>query len=281
MSFIKILFALFILPLSVFGSTDGISCKHFILKDKTYVHFIEIDPAYFDLVLKEAEDEWAETLETIATSENAIAAINGGFFFTGGDKIFKPSGILKIGGNWQGFAFLPRGAIGWSNDGKKALFDKLLTKIENNGEISILPQSSYTTKREWQDAFYILGGAPLLIQNGKLITDYSEEKTIASFLTEKHPRSAVGILENGHFIFLTVDGTRNFFFKNSGISIKDLAVLMQALGCKDALNLDGGGSSTLYFEGSIQNNPCGELLDKNRFRVRKISNALLILPKQF
>jgi exopolysaccharide biosynthesis protein len=269
---------LFLFPLGIFG-IDGISCKHFILEDKTLIHLVEIDPFYFNLILKEAVNEPIETLETIAERENALAAINGGFFFTGGNDIFKPAGILKIGDNWKGFAFLPRGAIGWSNHNPTVLFDRLLTKIESSGQITILPQSSLTNKREWQDAFYILGGTPLLVQNGELITDYSEEKTKSSFLAKKHPRSAIGVLENGHFIFLTVDGTRNFFFRNSGISIKDLALLMQNLGCRNALNLDGGGSSTLYFEGFIQNNPCGEFLDKNHHFVRKVSNAILVIPK--
>lgn len=263
-----------------FSSTKNINYYHFTLKDNTIVHVVEIDPNHFDILLKEANNECLESVKIIAKREHAVAAINGGFFFISGNRKREPTGILKIGKNWHGYAFLPRGAIGWSKDDSKVLFDRLLTKKEKNGSITILPQILPNTHQDWAKAYYILGGTPLLIQNGKLLKDYKIEKTNSSFLTEKHARSAIGLLKNGHFIFLTVDGTRNFFFKNSGISIENLGVLLYDLGCINALNLDGGGSSTLYFEGSIKNNSCGEVLDSDGCFTRKVSNSILAIPKQ-
>lgn len=103
--------------------------------------------------------------------------------------------------------------------------------------------------------------------------DFSSEQTLNSFLFLRHPRTAVGIKENGEWVFVVVDGCSYRFF--GGMTIKKLAGLMFELGCVDALNLDGGGSSTMVLEGTIANKPCGEILEDGK-HVEAVSDAILI-----
>lgn len=107
-----------------------------------------------------------------------------------------------------------------------------------------------------------MGGAPVLVQNGNLIGDFTPVQTLESFLVKKHPRTAVGIRSNGDWVFVVVDG--RFFGIIGGMTMKELAQLMLDLGCVDALNLDGGGSSTMVIEGQVVNDPSGKVREKGK-----------------
>lgn len=121
---------------------------------------------------------------------------------------------------------------------------------------------------------FVLGGAGLLLQSGIAMVDhlYKEfsqgnaivhcndevaadfhTKEMQEWLIEKrHPRSAIGITYNNELVIVVIDGRQ----KNSeGLTLKELASLMQQLGCRDALNIGGGGCSTLYVENEVANNP--------------------------
>jgi hypothetical protein len=146
-------------------------------------------------------------------------------------------------------------------------------------EIQVIPQSNppNTTKEEWSHVAYIVGGAPILIQADQVITDFSPEKTRQSFIDGEHARTAVGLLPNGYWIFLVADG--HHMGKKMGLTIPALAEFMKRLGCIEALNLDGGGSSTMVLNGEIVNSPSGEERDEKGNYIRKVSNAILIIPK--
>ena len=174
------------------------------------------------------------TVSEIAKSYRAIAAINGGFFHFDGT----PSGMLKIDGCVYGLPEKLRGAIGW--DAEEVRFGKLASD-------------------DWTDLKNVVGGAPLLIQNGHIIEDFSSEQVRLSFLEKLCPRTAVGVLENGDWLFVVIEK----------MTINQLAHFMYALGCTDALNLDGGGSSTFYYMGEVKNTLKNEC-------ERAISNAIII-----
>lgn len=132
-----------------------------------------------------------------------------------------------------------------------------------------------TSSDEWASLDYIVGGTPLLLYNNVRIVDYASEQTLSTFLSNRHARTAVGILPNGNWMFVVVDKT-NFF---NGMTIDELSELMERLGCIHALNLDGGGSSTMVCEGIIKNSPHGdedEGAGKNT--VRRVSDAIVVLP---
>ena len=67
------------------------------------------------------------------------------------------------------------------------------------------------------------------------------------------PRTAVGVIDDNHLVFVVVDGRQSGY--SEGVTLTELAAIMQDLGATTAYNLDGGGSSTMYFDGEVVNSP--------------------------
>lgn len=258
----------------------GLSYDHFSDGYFTSVHVLIVDPKeHVVMPVRATGGEVArETLTTLANRYGAIAAVNGGFWKLSGD----PAGILKINGLWHGTPIKPRGAIGWSLNGQRVLIDRVLTNYHLNdcpdqNEIEVIPASMppHSTPQEWRELEHIVGGTPVLVRSGNVVDDFSPEQTLESFLVNHHPRTAVGIRDNGEWVFVVVDG--RFYGFLGGMTIKELAELMLELGCIEALNLDGGGSSTMVIEGTVMNEPCGEIQENGK-QVESISDAILIFP---
>ncbi|HLU99855.1 MAG TPA: phosphodiester glycosidase family protein [Acidobacteriota bacterium] len=123
---------------------------------------------------------------------------------------------------------------------------------------------------EWSQMDYIVGGTPLLMRNNQIIHDFSIERVESSFVEKRHPRSAIGILNDKRWVMVVVDGRQPT--TSMGMSLPELALFMQSLGCTDALNLDGGGSSTLYLQGQVVSAP-SDLMGE-----RPVSDAILVIP---
>lgn len=103
-----------------------------------------------------------------------------------------------------------------------------------------------------------LGCGPRLIQDGKIVLDpESEGFTSPKILYQSGQRSAVGVTKNNDLLLVTSDGT-----------MREMARIMQSLGCQQAMNLDGGASSGLWYKGKYLTRPG-----------RNISNALLVIPR--
>ncbi len=142
--------------------------------------------------------------------------------------------------------------------------------------VDIQPFFGFTPKEEWASLDYIVGGTPLLLYDHSKILDLETEQTIPTFLSYRHARTAIGILPNGHWLLVVVD--RNGIFQ--GMTIPELADLMEHLGCVHALNLDGGGSSTMVYEGELRNDPQGDEDEGlGSEKTRRVSDAILIIPK--
>ena len=247
----------------------------------TSIHVLTVDIQNYEIIPERAlESNVArETVLSIAKRKGALAAINGGFWKESG----KPAGILKIANRWLGTPTKPRGAIGWKDGGTSVLLDQVLTgqsleDIDHSKLINVLPQSDppYSLSESWEEMQNIVGGTPILVRNSNILQDYTSEQTILSFLTKRHPRTAVGILPNGDWVFVVVDGRLCGVY--GGMDMWELAGFMQALGCVEALNLDGGGSSTMIIGGGIINEPCGSFLEEGK-NVEKVSDAILIFPR--
>ena len=71
-----------------------------------------------------------------------------------------------------------------------------------------------------------------------------------------NPRTGVGVISNNHYVFVVVDGRSTGYSR--GASLAEFAAIFKSLGCTTAYNLDGGGSSTMYFMGRVVNNPLGK-----------------------
>lgn len=111
------------------------------------------------------------------------------------------------------------------------------------------PYSSFSNykMKKWKMQTAVAGG-PVLIQNGKiLITNNEEIRFPGNQINDKHPRTAMGYTADGHLIVMVVEG-RNLGIAE-GASLIQLARLLQSAGCWEALNLDGGGSSTMLING--------------------------------
>lgn len=100
-----------------------------------------------------------------------------------------------------------------------------------------------------QGAVQILSFGPGLVAEGEICVTEAEEVGKAK---ASNPRTAFGVIEPLHYVFVVSDGRTE---ESVGLSLYELAQFMQSLGVTTAYNLDGGGSSTLYFNGEIINNP--------------------------
>lgn len=103
---------------------------------------------------------------------------------------------------------------------------------------------------EWENINHIISGGPYLIKDGSIYIDVTEEKLKA--ITGKNPRTAIGYTANNEFIMVTVDGREQ---ASVGMTLGELARMMKSFGCINAMNLDGGGSSVMYVNGKVVNNP--------------------------
>ena len=106
--------------------------------------------------------------------------------------------------------------------------------------------------------------------------EFSSELAIPTFITKRHARTAIGILPNGHWLFVVVDKINSL----DGMTIKELTEFMYSMGCTYALNLDGGGSSTLVYEREVKNSPQGDEDEGNGLSpIRRVSDAMAIISK--
>lgn len=129
-------------------------------------------------------------------------------------------------------------------------------------KIEIFPQLDPETTNLWNKVNFITSGAPILIKNSKVLLDYCKEKITYNFINNKHPRTAICILNNGFWKFITVPN----------MNIHELTNVMLTLKCRDAINLDGGGSSEMYLSEKIFN------LSISNAIVNPITDVIMVLP---
>ena len=98
----------------------------------------------------------------------------------------------------------------------------------------------------------LVSGGPFLVRDGQLSPDSEAERFKDDFVKQRHPRSAIGRTANGDFWFVAVDGRQA---TSAGATITEMAEIMFKLGCRDAINLDGGGSTDMNVFGVNVNRP--------------------------
>lgn len=170
-----------------------------------------------------------EKTSTIAENANAILAINGDFYGAQENGYVIRNGVLYR---------------------DTAADDREDLVIYQDGSFAIINEND-TTASELLDAgaWQVLSFGPALVTNGTVAVSESDEvgKALAS-----NPRTALGITEDGHYLFVVSDGRTS---ESEGLSLYELAEFMQSLGVTTAYNLDGGGSSTMYLNGEVINQP--------------------------
>lgn len=101
-------------------------------------------------------------------------------------------------------------------------------------------------------SLHVIGGGPNLVTQGLIATDAFESGFNSDFTEKRHPRTAMGKTIDGDLWFVAIDGRQKL---SEGSTIDELARVMQRLGCMEAINLDGGGSTALNIFGMIMNRP--------------------------
>lgn len=132
---------------------------------------------------------------------------------------------------------------------------------------------STASKPDLRGARAAISGGPILVSGGRVQKIdptglFDPNSYAAKSMAEEHPRSAIG-WNDKYFFLVEVDGRQK---SSIGMTLEDLAKQMVKLGCTEAMNLDGGGSSTLWCNGAVVNKPCDG-------RERPIANALVVTRK--
>ncbi len=105
---------------------------------------------------------------------------------------------------------------------------------------------------DWEKVENVIGGGPVLVREGKIAVDAESEGFPASFYAKRHPRTAIGRTADGDIWLVAIDGRQEI---SVGATLDETARVMQRLGCVDAMNLDGGGSTCLHLMGVTVNRP--------------------------
>lgn len=183
----------------------------------------------------------------IAAGNHAILAINGDYY----------------GAQTQGYV-LKNGVL-YREDASAAKEDLVVRK---DGSFEIITEGDYSAAELLKNgAVQILSFGPALVERGSVSVSENEEVGKAK---ASNPRTTIGIVDDLHYLFVVSDGRTN---ESQGLSLYQLAEFMQGLGADTAYNLDGGGSSTMYFNGEVINNPTtnGKIIEE-----RSVSDIVYI-----
>lgn len=188
-----------------------------------------------------------ETTSDIASANNAILAINGDYY-----GVQRTGYVLKNGVIYRDTA----------EEGQEDLV------IGADGSFKMINESEVTAAELLDEgASQILSFGPGLVENGNISVTDGEEVGKAK---ASNPRTAIGIIDDLHYVLVVSDGRTD---ESAGLSLSQLAEFMQGLGVQTAYNLDGGGSSTMYFNGKVINRPT---TNGDRISERKVSDIVYI-----
>ena len=166
-----------------------------------------------------------------AAKNNAILAVNGDYY----------------GANSSGYVI--RNGVVYRDSVREDASNGDLA-IYKDGSFKIIYENQISADQLVQDGVVnLLAFGPSLVENGEISVDTNTEvgQAMAS-----NPRTAIGIIDENHYIIVVSDGRTS---ESKGLSLYQMAEVMKSYGVKTAYNLDGGGSSTLYFNGQVINKP--------------------------
>ncbi len=165
----------------------------------------------------------------------------------------------KVVGIHERDALIPPDGVVVSAGGEKA---SELSQLKLGQSVEL----DYSIDRPWNTIRHAVCGGPRLIENGRTSINGKEEKFDHSIVHGRHPRTAVAMTFDGDLLLVVVDGRSQ---RNAGMKLDELATYLRTLGARHAINLDGGGSSSMIVRGRTVNAPSDG-------RERRISNGILI-----
>lgn len=225
---------------------DELGYRGFMAKLKLY------DPSTFRVVLADDEPGGYETTSSMAKREGAILAINGGGFGK----------------------YISEGRIKTTMVGGTVVDSKVVKKfIKTNEEIcfvgiDIMGNLVGTVPSTQKDidklkAVQGLSFIPKLIENHKKVS------IPTAWINTKHPRTVIGEYPNGDILLIIIDGRNDNW--SEGVTLERVQEKLIYLGVEEAYNLDGGGSTTLYYKGEILNKPSDGV-------ERSVANSFIVVP---
>ena len=244
---------------------------------------LKSDKFKVEIIKSKNEDKKESPMKMMAENQS-IVLINGGFFISD-NKPMMHVGLLKTDGILNEPAshtvikdstryYTNRGAFGVKSDGTV----DISWCSTNNDSIfawsNPFPNKpgapyknlNYLNSKYW-DVYEALHAGPVLIKDSKIRVSVEEEVFFSSPVAGVQPRSAVGYTNDNYLILIVIDGRQ---VNSRGVYLEELAIIMKNLGCINALNLDGGGSSVLLLKGELMNRPNGSN------SMRKIMSAISI-----
>lgn len=179
-----------------------------------------------------------ENTSDIAADNNAIFAINGDYYgFRDTGIVIRNGVVFRDAGARQGLAFY--------RDGTVKVYDETTTTADQ-----LVADGVWNT----------LSFGPAIVENSEIVAGIDNVEVDTNFgnhsIQGAQPRTAIGVIDANHLVFVVVDGRSPGY--SAGVTMTGLAEIMQSLGAVTAYNIDGGGSSTMYFNGALVNNPLGK-----------------------
>lgn len=189
-----------------------------------------------------------ETTSAMAAAHQAIFAINGDYYG------FRDNGYVL------------RNGVLYRDTARNTEDDQALV-IDQQGYLSIIHENQTTAKTlSSNGAWQVLSFGPALMENGQITVDSSSEVARSK---NSNPRTAIGQISALHYIVIVSDGRTT---ESKGLSLLEMAREFAERDCTIAYNLDGGGSSTMYFNGQIINHPT----DGRSIKEREVSDIVYI-----
>lgn len=185
-----------------------------------------------------------ETTSSMAESNSAIFAINGDYY------------------GFRNYGYVLRNGVAYRSTAGSSGDEALV--IDKSGNFSIINESETSLASVSGSAWQVLSFGPALIKDGVIAVNSSSE---VSQSMSSNPRTAIGQVSALHYIVIVSDGRTS---ESAGLSLLQLAQEFKDRGCTVAYNLDGGGSSTMYFNGKVINNPT----DGSSGTERKVSDIV-------
>ena len=225
---------------------------------------IEI-PARSHRRLAFAYDTMLTEVSLLATRQNAYAAINGSFFDM---KQGNPICYLKIDGTAVG-----ENTPGTTDSVRRKYYQHATLLLTDGRPRLVVPDSN----RLWEDHLAdsnVMTAGPMLLRDGKEVPQRDDR----TFVTHRHNRTALGLRPDGTTLLVVADG--RFKHQAEGFTLPELQRVMRWLGCTEAINLDGGGSTTMYVHDKPDNGVVNYPSDNRRHDhegQRPVSNAILVL----
>ena len=178
-----------------------------------------------------------EDTSDIASDVGAVLAINGDYYgFRGTGIVIRDGVVYRDEGAREGLAFY--------RDGTVQVYDETTTDAE-----TLVADGVWNT----------LSFGPAIVEDGEIVDGIDQVEVDTNFgnysIQGEQPRTAVGVIDDNHLVFVVVDGRSPGY--SAGVTMTGLAQIMKDLGATTAYNIDGGGSSTMVFDGSLVNDPLG------------------------